>query len=328
MEAFIKHISYYLPSDKRSNEDIEAQFPEWDSEKIINKIGIKNRSVTGKNEFTSDIAVKVLNELCLEHNINKSDIDYLLLCTQSPDYFLPTTACIVQNRAGLSTNCGAIDINQGCSGFIYGLSLAKGLVVAGIAKNVVLITAEMYSKYIHNLDKGNISIFGDAASATLISDNGMYRLGEFSLGSDGSGFENLIVKNGAIRNSRTLENDFPNDNNLYMNGPEIFNFTSKAVPVLIQENLIKNRETIDTIDQFIFHQANTFMLDYLRKKINIPKDKFLIDMEDYGNTVSSTIPIALKNRIDSGVSKDSKILLAGFGVGYSWGALVIYNSIK
>lgn len=328
MEAFIKHISYYLPSDKRSNEDIEAQFPEWDSEKIINKIGIKNRSVTGKNEFTSDIAVKVLNELCLEHNINKSDIDYLLLCTQSPDYFLPTTACIVQNRAGLSTNCGAIDINQGCSGFIYGLSLAKGLVVAGIAKNVVLITAEMYSKHIHNLDKGNISIFGDAASATLISDNGMYRLGEFSLGSDGSGFENLIVKNGGIRNSRTLENDFPNDNNLYMNGPEIFNFTSKAVPVLVQENLIKNREAIDTIDQFIFHQANTFMLDYLRKKISIPKDKFLIDMEEYGNTVSSTIPIALKNRIDSGVSKDSKILLAGFGVGYSWGALVIYNSIK
>lgn len=323
MEAFIKHISYYLPSYKLSNEDISNQFPEWDSEKIIQKIGVKNRSIADKNEFTSDLAIKAVNSLCSEYKIDKSEIDYLILCTQSPDYFLPTTACIVQNKAGLSTSCAAIDINQGCSGYIYGLSLAKGLIVAGIAKNVVLVTAEMYSKYIHDLDKGNRSIFGDAASATLISSEGKYRIGEFSLGSDGSGFENLIVKNGATRNSKTSENSEPGDNNLYMNGPEIFNFTAKAVPNLIRETLEKNNENIETVDQFVFHQANTFMLDYLRKKINIPKEKFLIDMENYGNTVSSTIPIALKNRMEKII--DNKILLAGFGVGYSWGAVTIFN---
>ncbi|UTN04637.1 ketoacyl-ACP synthase III [Flavobacterium bizetiae] len=324
MDAYIKHISYYLPSEVLTNEDIVAQFPEWDSEKIIQKIGVVSRNITRKDQFTSDISVEALNNLCREHNIKKSDIDFLLVCTQSPDYFLPTTACIVQDRAGLSTSCGAIDINQGCSGFIYGLSLAKGLVIAGIAKNVVLITAETYSKHIHALDKGNRSIFGDAAAATLISNNGEYRLGEFSLGTDGKGFENLIVKNGAMKNHKTIDDNFPNDNNLFMNGPEIFNFTAKAVPGLINDNLRKNNETIDTISQFIFHQANTFMLDYLRKKINIPKEKFLIDMQNYGNTVSSTIPIALKNRLDLQI-KDDKILLAGFGVGYSWGSVVIYN---
>ncbi|WP_316632833.1 ketoacyl-ACP synthase III [uncultured Flavobacterium sp.] len=324
MEAYIKHISYYLPTEVLTNDDIVNQFPEWDNEKIIQKIGVQSRNITRNDEFTSDISVEALNALCVEHCIDKSEIDFLLICTQSPDYFLPTTACIVQDKAGLSSSCGAIDINQGCSGFIYGLSLAKGLVVAGIAKNVVLITAETYSKHIHPLDKGNRSIFGDAAAATLISNHGEYRLGEFSLGTDGKGFENLIVKNGAMRNRKTSENEVPNDNNLYMNGPEIFNFTAKAVPTLISDNLKKNNESIDTVNQFIFHQANTFMLEYLRKKINIPSEKFLIDMQSYGNTVSSTIPIALKNRLDLQI-KDDKILLAGFGVGYSWGSVVIYN---
>lgn len=324
MEAFIKYISYYLPSGSLSNNEIETRFPEWDSEKIIQKIGVKNRNISLKDEFTSDIATEAVQNLCLEHNINKESIDYLIVCTQSPDYYLPTTACIVQDRAGLPTACAAIDINQGCSGYIYGLSLAKGLIVSKIAKNVVLVTAEMYSKHIHKMDKGNLSIFGDAASATLISCEGSYRIGEFSLGSDGSGFENLIVKNGGLRSVKTDEEDEPNDNNLFMNGPAIFNFTAKAVPELIKNNLEKNYENLDSIDQFIFHQANTFMLEYLRKKITIPKEKFLIDMEEYGNTVSSTIPIALKNRIDSGIL-ENKILLAGFGVGYSWGAVIIYK---
>ena len=325
MEAYIKYISYYLPPIKLSNEDIAAKFPEWDSDKIIQKIGIKNRNISNKNQFTSDIASEAVNNLCVEYNIDKTDIDYLIVCTQSPDYFLPTTACIVQHKTGLSTNCAAIDINQGCSGYIYGLSLAKGLIVSKVAKNVILVTAEMYSKHIHEKDKGNRSIFGDAASATLVSHDGMYRIGEFTLGSDGSGFENLIVKNGAIKNVKTAQTDEPSDNNLFMNGPEIFNFTSKAVPELIFKNLEKNKESIESVDNFIFHQANTFMLEYLRKKINIPVGKFLIDMEDYGNTVSSTIPIALKNRIKQSI-KESKLLLAGFGVGYSWGAVVIYKN--
>ncbi|MDR2121886.1 MAG: ketoacyl-ACP synthase III [Flavobacteriaceae bacterium] len=325
MNAYIKHISYYLPAKKITNQDIENLFPEWNGEKIISKIGIKNRHITEKDQFVSDMALEAINNLCEEYQIEKTTIDYLIICTQSPDYYLPTTACIVQNRAGLPTSCAAVDINQGCSGYVYGLSLAKGLVISKIAKNVLLVTAEMYSKHTHHADKGNISIFGDAATATLISDDGLYEIGEFSLGSDGSGYENLIVKNGAMRKAKTDDITEPNDNFLYMNGPEIFRFTAKEIPPMILENLEKNKETRDTVDQFLFHQANTFMLEYLRKIIKIPKEKFIIDMAEYGNTVSSTIPIALKNLISENRNKD-KILIAGFGVGYSWGAVCLYKN--
>ncbi|MDR2236279.1 MAG: ketoacyl-ACP synthase III [Chryseobacterium sp.] len=323
--AFIKHISTYIPGKVISNEEISAKFPDWESDKILEKIGIRNRNITDNDEFTSDIAVKALNKLVEEYSIDKSEIDYLIVCTQSPDYFLPATACIVQSQAGLNTSCGAIDINQGCSGYIYGLSLASALVDAKMMKNVVLITAETYSKHIHEDDKGNISLFGDAATATLISDDGDFEILKFSVGTDGEGAKNLIVKNGAVRNQKTDDKE-DKDNYLHMNGPKIFDFTSKAIPGLVKENLEKNGFEKSDIDTFIFHQANTFMLDFLRKRINIPQENFVIDMLDYGNTVSSTIPIAFKNSMAERALKN--IMLVGFGVGYSWGAVCLRKNNK
>ncbi len=321
MKSFIKGISTYIPSTKISNQEISEQFPEWDSDKILNKIGIESRNITSKDEYTSDIAINVINNFFEEYKIDKEIIDFLIICTQSPDHFLPTTACIVQDRVGLKTSCGAIDINQGCSGYIYGLSLANALVVSGTSKNVLLVTAETYSKHIHHNDKGNKSLFGDAATATLISGDGAFEIGKFSLGTDGKGAENLIIKNGASKYPKTDDiNDM--NNYLYMNGSEIFDFTSKAVPSLVDDNLSKNNISKELIDTFIFHQANTFMLNFLKKKISIPSDKFVIDMLNYGNTVSSTIPLALK---DSMINKREmqNIMLVGFGVGYSWGAVCL-----
>ena len=194
MTAFIKGISYYLPSDEITNELLVAEFPEWNVDKIASKIGISSRFVTAEDEFTSDIAVKAGEKLFKEYGINPNIFDMLLLCTQSPDYFLPTTACLVQNRLNLSTRAGALDFNQGCSGYIYGLALAQGLISSGLAHNILLITAETYSKYIHPKDKGNRTVFGDAASATWISsESGLAEIGCFELGTDGSGAENLIV---------------------------------------------------------------------------------------------------------------------------------------
>ncbi len=320
--AFIQCISTYIPSVKISNEDIADRFPEWDSEKIFNKIGVKNRYITKENEFVSDIAVSAIENLLSENPIEKDEIDYLILVTQSPDYYLPATACIVQDRVGLNKSCGAIDINQGCSGYIYGLSLADSLVSSGNFNNVLVVTAETYSKHIHPDDKGNISLFGDGATATLISNKGKYKIGKFSLGTDGSGFQNLIVKNGATKNKNYLKDDL--DNFLYMNGSEIFNFTSKNIPPLVKENLSKNGfDKVDDIDSFIFHQANTFMLNFLRKRIGIPENKFKIEMENTGNTVSSSIPLVLKNNLKG---KDKTIMLVGFGVGYSWGAVCLHLS--
>jgi 3-oxoacyl-[acyl-carrier-protein] synthase-3 len=327
--AFIKNISYYLPEKILTNEDLIKEFPEWTVEKIASKVGVNQRHIAANDETAADMGIKAARKLFSENDIDKSQIDFLLFCTQSPDYFLPSSACIIQNELELNTSCGALDFNLGCSGYIYGLSLAKGLIAGCIAKNVLLITAETYTKHIHPKDKGNRTIFGDAASATLISTEGFAEIGEFVLGTDGQGAENLIVKTGGIRNKKMLndlvfdENSNPKSSDyLFMDGGEIFNFTADAVPVLVENVLQKNALKQENIDLFIFHQANKYMMNYLRKLIDIEKDKFYIYLENAGNTVSSTIPIALCEAQKEKILKGN-ILLAGFGVGYSWGATVI-----
>lgn len=276
------------------------------------------------------MAIKACEALFEE--IDKQEIDYLLLCTQSPEYYLPTTACILQDKLGLRTEIGALDFNLGCSGFVYGLSIAKGLLAGAIATNVLLVTSETYTKHIHPMDKGNRSIFGDGATATLIEVSDIPNIHSFALGTDGRGWENLIIPNGGLRSrfcptasDWTDESGvIRNDNMLYMNGPEIFNFTIEAVPKLVQTVLDKNRITMDDLNYVIFHQANQYMLQYLQDIIGIPQEKFYINMLETGNTVSSTIPLALKDALKNGVIKaGDRVLLAGFGVGYSYGATIV-----
>lgn len=316
--AKIKAISYITPENILSNEDLIKEFPEWSAEKVARKVGISQRNITSENEYTSDLAIKAAEKLFDEHTIDRSTIDLVILCTQSPDYLLPTTACIIQDKLGLSTSCGAFDFNLGCSGYVYGLSIAKGFVYSSIAENVLLLTSETYSKYLDKNDKSNRTIFGDAASATLISKEGYAEIKDFVLGSDGSGAENLIVKNSG---SRKVKSD---NNKLFMNGAEIFSFTLKAVPPLVDEVLLKNSLDKKLIDLFILHQANKYMLNHLRKKMKIEEERFYGFMDEVGNTVSSTIPIAIYNAIKDGVVKDNcTMLIAGFGVGYSWGGTIL-----
>ena len=330
IKAYIKAISYYLPDQVLTNEDLVKEFPEWSVEKVASKIGISKRHISATNETATDMAVKAAENLFAEYKeIHREEIDFILLCTQSPDYFLPTSACILQNRLGLPTHVGALDYNLGCSGYVYGLSLAKGLILSGIAKNVLLLTSETYSKYIHPKDKGNRTIFGDAATATVISTDGIGEIKNFSLGTDGEGANNLIVKTGSARNIDKVDDlSFDESGNpvssdhLYMSGSEIFNFTLEAVPKLVNDTLLKNDIQKNDIDLFVFHQANKYMMNYLRKKIKIEEDKFYYCLDQFGNTVSSTIPIALKEGYEENRLKGN-ILLAGFGVGYSWGGTII-----
>ncbi len=318
----ISKIEYYLPQQVLTNEDLEKQFPEWSSERIQEKVGISQRHISSDSETVLDMAVQSSEKIFENYDRNK--VDFILFCTQSPEYFLPTTACILQDRLGLRKNIGAIDFNLGCSGFVYGLAFAKGLIAGGIAKSILLVTSETYTKHIHPDDKGNRSIFGDASASAIIEkyEGNDY---QFCLGTDGSGAENLMVKKGAFKKDFELnpEHEFGPEN-IYMNGPEIFNFTIENIPGLVKETLEVNSMTMDDIDHFVFHQANSFMLNYLRKKTKIPAEKFYIDMEKTGNTVSATIPIALKNMMDKGMLKQGdKVLMAGFGVGYSWGATIM-----
>ena len=184
MKAFIKDIAYYLPEKVLTNEQIAEMFPEWSAEKVANKVGITERHISAADETATDMAYKAAEALFAQ-GIDRSCVDFVLLCTQSGDYFLPSSACLLQDRLGLSKHCGALDFNLGCSGYEYGLAMAKGLIMAGIAKNILLLTAETYTKYIHPQDKGNRTIFGDGASASLISTEGFAEIGEFVLGTDG-----------------------------------------------------------------------------------------------------------------------------------------------
>ena len=328
MKAYIKDIAYYLPTDILTNEQIAERFPEWSAEKVAGKVGITERHIAADNETATDMAQKAAEQLFAQ-GVDKSQIDFVLLCTQSPDYFLPSSACILQDRLGLSKDCGAFDFNLGCSGYEYGLAVAKGFIVAGIAQNILLLTAETYTKYIHPQDKGNMTIFGDGASATLVSTEGFAEIGEVVLGTDGSGAENLIVRSLAARN-KALINDAQSDedgnivsgDHLYMHGGNVFNFTADVVPDMVEKLLKKSGLQQDDVNLWVFHQANKYMINYLRKLLDIDKDKFYIFMEKVGNTVSSTIPIALcearkENRLHG------NILLAGFGVGLSWGGVML-----
>lgn len=320
MNAKIMQIEYYLPDTVLTNDDLVARYPDWNSQKVEKKVGIRKRHIVSTGETALDMAIKAAEKLL--NSVDPHTIDFVLFCTQSPDHLLPTSACIAQERLGLRNNIGAMDFNLGCSGYIYGLALAKSLIESGMSSNVLLLTGETYSKYIADSDVSNRSIFGDAASATLVSESEHEHIGEFVLGTDGKGSENLIVRNVGAKNS--FKAAYGKSPELHMNGPEIFNFTIETIPPLIEDVCRKNSILKDQIDYVILHQANKYIIEFLISTIGLDIEKCHIDMIDYGNTVSNTIPIALKDSLDSGrIVPGDSVLLAGFGVGYSWGATVV-----
>ena len=335
MHATLRAIEYHLPTKVVTTADLAAEFPQWSAEKIEQKTGIGERHLAAPDECSSDLAVAAARKLFNSGVCRPDEIDYILLCTQSPDYFLPTTACLIQERLDIPTTAGALDFNLGCSGYVYGLGLAEGLIATGQAHNVLLLTAETYSKFLHPGDKSVRTIFGDAAAATLLTatDSPQALLGPFVYGTDGKGAANLIVPTGGMRRPRTPETataaedkngNVRSEDDLFMDGAEIFNFTLSAVPKSVTALLEKSGLALDQIDLFIFHQANRYMLEHLRKRLKIPPEKFEISMSHCGNTVSSTLPIALKHAYDGGRLKENAVvMLVGFGVGYSWGATLL-----
>jgi 3-oxoacyl-[acyl-carrier-protein] synthase-3 len=335
VKAFIKSISYYLPEQVFTNDDFFMAFPESIANKEnLSKIGVNKRHIASNTELASDLAVKSALKLFDEHQINPNDIDFLLFCAQEFDYFTPTTACVIQNRLKLPTHCGALDFNLGCSGFVYGLAVAKGLIESVGMNNVLLLTSSTLTRKLHPKDENLRYLFGDAACATLISSgNSNSCIHQFSFGTDGEGAEKIIVKDGGARNPINKEsyheivNEYGNITSkafMEMKGVSVFSFSIKTVPKLIYDLLQKNNKQIDEIDLFIFHQANLFIIDTIRKKMNLPEEKVFNFMEEVGNTISSSIPIVLYEAIKCGkAKKGDTILLAGFGVGLSWGATII-----
>ena len=333
MPAFIKYIAYHLPETKLTNEDLSAIFPKLSAAGIYKITGIHERSIAAEDELSSDLAIIAAEKLFREKNLDRSTVDHLIFCTQGPDYFSPTTACVMQNRLNLSTNTGALDINMGCTGFIYSLSMAKGLIETGAAKNVLLLNCSALVNHIHPLDKSSRILFSDAATAVLVSERPENSIGNFVFGTDGAKANIMMLKAGAFRHPfsttdlSVVEDEFGNFStpaHFNMKGDEVLNFSMDVVPGLVNNILEKNNMKMEDIDLFIFHQANLYLMKLLKKLIKIPDEKFCINLAYTGNTVSCTIPIALKDQMEKGrIKTGDKVMLVAFGIGASWAGTII-----
>lgn len=318
MKVEIKAIEYYLPSKKENNAFLKKDNPNWSLEDIEMKTGIKIRYVTKPNETALDLALHAAEKL-FNSRMRKEEIDFLILITQSPDYVLPTSACILQDRLKLKKSCMAFDVNLGCSGFIYGLAIGSSLIDTSLAEKGLLICSETYTKYISKSDRTCRPLFSDGAVATLLTASKFDSIGPFDLGTDGSGFQELIVPSSGARISKSK-----NPGRIFMDGAKVFMFTMEMVPKSITNLLKKSDKTIDDIDLFIFHQASKVVIDNIIRRLNLPKEKVFVNYHRVGNVVSASIPIALKDAIkEKHLKNGSLIMLVGFGVGYSWGSCLI-----
>lgn len=304
---------------------------------IFRQCGINRRYIADLEDTTRNLGNRAANLLFDEWDIDKSTIDYLIFVSDASEYKGPSTSALMQNDLGLEQTTATLDILQGCTGWVYGLSIAKAVIMAGLAKNVLLITGDAPTKVIHPIDIELSSIFSDAAAASLISgekrDKGINAaIEDFIFGTDGRGEEYLKVERSATKNPADIAwlkqyENIPTKlggGRLRMDSPKIFMFVIRRVPQLIKAVLEKHQLDIEDIDYFVFHQANGTMLEFLRKRMKIPKEKFIISIEEVGNTVSASIPIALKQMVDQKkINKEHKILIAGFGIGFTWGATIL-----
>ncbi len=319
MKIKLERTEYYLPPRKENGSDLKKDNPDWRIEDIEKKTGILVRHIAEQNQTAADLAMFAAEKL-FSSGLSRKEIDFLILVTQSPDYVLPTTACILQDRLGLQKSCMAFDINLGCSGFIYGLAIGGSLIEAGIAKQGLLICSETYTKYIDKSDRTCRPLFSDGASATLLTSDLRDTLGPFEMGTDGSGYHNLIVPFSGAR----LEQDNNQKRKLFMDGAEVFMFTLDAVPKCVNALLNKAGKKINDIDLFFFHQASKLVMDNIIRRLSLPVEKVFINYQEIGNTVSASIPIALKDAVTKKRLKNGDlIMLVGFGVGLSWGGCLV-----
>lgn len=313
-------IASYLPARVLENQELVARHG-FEPAFLEGKLGIRQRHIAGAEESVSDMAVAAAERLFTSAGIDRGQIGLLVLCTQNPDYRLPTTADLVQDRLKLPTTTAAFDINQGCSGYIYGLAVATSMMRANGIGAGLLITAEAYSKVMSEADRNTTPLFGDGAAAMLLLPDAPGRIGRFTFGSDGSGARDLIVRAGGSRHPAMA---CAGEGALHMNGRAIFNFMMRRVPADVAACLAANGLSGDDIDLFVFHQASRFMLETLAREMRVDLARVPVVMEQFGNTVSSTIPMAIEKLGGIAGLVGKRLLLSGFGVGLSWGSTVLY----
>jgi 3-oxoacyl-[acyl-carrier-protein] synthase-3 len=334
MRIAINAIDYYLPQKTVTNQDLGAENPSWDMKALEARTGVAERHIAAEGETALDLAARACEKLRASHGELTGKIDGILFCTESADHIIPPNACILHKVLGLPDEVFAFDFNLACSGYIYGLALAQGLICAGFASTVLLVTADTYSKYIHKQDRATRVLFGDAAAVSLlgrsVSSAGIV---DIVCATSGTYYDKFIVPAGGCRMPRADSTSIPAvDNsgnsrtpeNICMEGMGILAFVNRKVPAQVMGILKKNNLSIDDVDLFVFHQASNMVLDSLQRILKIKPDKMVRNLREVGNIVSASIPIALKEAILQGrVSSGDKVLLCGFGAGLSWGTALI-----
>ncbi len=302
----IRDIGYYIPHGRISNLDNAAAL-ESDPEFIRHKIGIEEVARKSKDEDTSDLAVRAIEDLVNKSGLALDEIEVLILITQNPDTPIPHASAVVHGKMGLSQRCAVFDISLGCSGYVYGLSVITAFMNANELKRGLLVTSDPYSKIIDPTDRSTVPLFGDAATATLIAEDPVYQSGKFTFGTNGAERDNLVCRE-----------------KLFMNGRGIYNFAAKKVPEDVRQLLELNGLELADVDRFVFHQGSKYILDALGRRLGIAEDKVANDIVDYGNTVSSSIPIILARELNNEHFKT--VLICGFGVGLSWSSNILFRT--
>jgi len=327
----VSGISACVPKNVNKNSNLTHLIPSDEIDKTIDSIGIKEKRFVGSDICASDLCFAAANKLFEDMNIDKSTIDVLIFMSQGPDYLIPATAPILQNRLGLPKSTACFDINLGCSGYIYSLATAFAYASQKKINRVLLLDGETFSKVVSQKDKVNAPLYGDAGTATLIEKHNLAN-SYFSLYSDGSGKDSLIISAGGYRNPSSVDNlrekemeegNIRSEHQLYMDGMEVFNFTIKVVPKSINEILQYSENKLENIDYIVFHQANKFMTDFFAKKLKCPGEKIPYCLYRFGNTSSASIPLTIVSELQSKLKNTKKIILSGFGAGFSWGTALI-----
>ncbi len=329
--AYINNIDYALANNPIHNSQLAVEYPDYPAEVILKNSGVATRYVVDHGTVCSDFAAEKSNAIIEKLGIDKSTIDFLIYCTEAPDYIAPASSTILHRKLGLKSQCGTFDVQFGCSGYTYGLLLAKSLIESGAASTVLFITADIPSQVVSKKDKALRFLFSDAVSLSLItSEKKGYQLGQFIKGTDGNGEEALRVENSGFNNPRNADwftnaatKDLP-VGRMTMDGTAVFRFSLKVVPQVIEETLAKNQLKMENIDLFIFHQASQIILKSLQRKLKIDDNRIFNNIEKVGNTVSASIPIALSQALECGkIKKNMNIMIVGFGIGFSWSATVL-----
>jgi len=330
----VEAIAYSLPSKAVSNDDLRREHPDWEFDRLEKRTGVFTRYIAAENETALDFAVRACEQLEVQGELRKDEIDALIFCTQSPDYIMPPNSCILHGRLGLAAHVMALDITLACSGYIYGLQLADSLIRSGSARRVLLATADTYSRYIHPGDRATRCLFGDGGAVSIISESNDGRgIRDIRCGTAGRHHEKFIIPAGGMRQLRSEETscakvdrsgNVRSAEHIKMDGIGVLSFFNATVPCAVKEILARNDLLLGDVDLFVFHQASQIVLDTLRGALEIPQDKMIYDLGEVGNLVSASIPVALKRALENGHARPGQLaLLCGFGVGLSWGSALI-----